>query len=101
MDLRNKIKMELKIENEKNVEPILSRKEYSISMKYDGKTPSNKDITEKCAKLLKSDETVTLVKRVDNKFGHQNAIVTVYVYTSLDEMKKIEKCLPKEEKKEE
>ena len=77
--------------------PLLSRKEISAKVSFDGATPSAKDVQELLAKQLKADASLVVVKQIASKYGLQEAGVLAYQYMSEEEKKRIEPS-PKEKK---
>ncbi|HLD02511.1 MAG TPA: hypothetical protein VJC07_02315 [Candidatus Nanoarchaeia archaeon] len=60
--------------------PLMGRKEYMLSMKFDGSTPKGADVKKSVASYLKADEKMVIVKKIRQKFGMGDADVNVYVY---------------------
>jgi ribosomal protein S24E len=82
------------IEKKEN-KPLLGREElHGISK--DKITPSMESVKEELSSSLKKDKELIVVKKVESKFGVQEAKITVYVYDSLEALKKFE---PKKKEK--
>ena len=82
--------MNLKIINEQeNI--LLSRKEVTTSINFDGKTPSRKDVQKELAKKLKAKEPMTIIKKIDNEYGSTFAKVSAYIYSDEEVMNKLER----------
>lgn len=82
--------MNLKIINEKeNI--LLSRKEITASINFDGKTPARKEVQKELAKKLKAKEPMTLIKKIDTEYGSTFAKVSAYVYSNEEVMNKLER----------
>ena len=88
--------MQLKI-LEKKEEPLLSRIVIKASAIFEKATPSNEEIKKQIASNLKADENLVVIKGIYTKFGTSEADINAYVYTSKEEMQKIEPK-PKEKK---
>lgn len=92
--------MNLKIIEEKE-EPLLFRKIIKAELYFEGaSTPSNAELKKALAKQTKADEKLLVIKNIYTKFGSTEAVATAYLYTSKEEMEKIEPRSKKEEKKE-
>lgn len=82
------------IEKKEN-KPLLGREEiYAISQ--DKVTPSMASVKEELAGLLKKDKELIIVKKVESKFGVQEAEIKAYVYDSQEALKNFE---PKKKEK--
>ena len=87
--------------------PLLSRKEYTLQVVFEGATPSKKEAKKEVSKAVKADENLCVVREVKTSFGSNKAVVTMFVYDKADDMKRIEgyvvrkKSKTEEEKKEE
>jgi len=88
--------MQVKI-TEKKEEKILSRISVKAHIIFDKATPSAEEVKKALASELKSDENLVVVNEIYTKYGKPEADVYAYVYTSKEEMQKIE---PKPKKKE-
>ena len=83
--------MKLTIKNEIE-QPLLSRKEISAEVAFQGPAPSRKDVAaELAAKASVKPEMLVLFK-VDVAYGTNTAKVTAYAYTDKDAMAKIEEA---------
>ena len=87
--------MNLKI-IEETEKPLLSRKEIKAEITFDKATPSNEEVKKSVAAQTKADESLVVVKSIYTEFGATKATATVYVYTSKEDMEKIE---PKKKEK--
>jgi small subunit ribosomal protein S24e len=87
--------MQLKI-TEKREEELLSRTAIKLHIIFDKATPSKEELKKAIASELKADENLVVVKDIYTEFGNSEADVNAYVYTSKEEMQKIE---PKPKKK--
>ena len=82
--------MNLKVIDQKeNV--LLSRKEVSASINFDGATPSRKDVQKEVAAAMKAKENMTLIKQIDTDYGSSFAKVSAFIYTDEAVMKKLER----------
>jgi len=84
---------ELKQQVEK---PFFDRKEYVFEIKDKG-TPSYDVLKQEISKKLNLNADLMAIKRVKHYFGKQSVLVNVYVYNSVESLKKYEQI--KEEKK--
>jgi ribosomal protein S24E len=87
--------MQLKI-TEKREEELLSRTAIKAHIIFDKATPSKEEIKKALVSELKADENLLVVKDAYTSFGSSEADINAYVYTSKEEMDKIE---PKPKKK--
>ena len=81
---------------EKKEQNILSRIAVKAHIIFDKATPSAEEVKKALASELKADENLVVVKEIYTEFGKSEADVNAYVYTSKEEMQKIE---PKPKKK--
>lgn len=82
--------MNLKVIDQKeNV--LLSRKEVSASISFDGATPSRKDVQKEVAKAVKAKEDMTIIKQIDTEYGSSFAKVYAHIYSDEAVMKKLER----------
>ena len=84
--------------------PLVERTEVIIKVKRFEATPSNAQIQEALSKLLKRPSDIIVIRHIHQKFGKQEAIVSAYVYKSIEALEKFEpkkKEKVKKEKKEE
>jgi len=70
--------------------PVLCRKEYEIKIDFDQKTPSNDEVAGEIAKVAKSSVDSIKIKKIDTAFGERSAVVSAFVYTSKDDLERIE-----------
>jgi len=83
--------MDLQIIKETNM-PLLSRKVVEIEVGFtESKTPSNSQLKEAVAKLLKADPKLVVIKHIQQRFGTASAKIFAYVYTDESTMKSLEK----------
>lgn len=94
--------MTLTITNETE-NKLLGRREVTGEVTFKGATPKKDDIRNMVASKVKNaDVNLTVVKMIDGKYGGQHAMVTAFVYQSVDDLKKLEKYEePKVEEKQE
>lgn len=98
--------MDLTIKTQKENE-LLSRKEITAKVNFEGSTPNRKDIQAEIAKKAKVDAKLLIVKKIDTIFGEPSANITAYAYTNEDVMSRnerknlVEKHAGHEPKKEE
>ena len=81
--------MEIKITHKEN-KPLLHREE-CIAEISDTKTPSNAELKKLIAEKMNKDESLVLVKKVNQKFGKQNTLVKFYVYNTVESIAKFER----------
>jgi ribosomal protein S24E len=84
----------IKIEKKEN--KLLLEREEIQAISQDKVTPSMASVKEELANLLKKDKELIVVKKVESKFGVQEARITAYVYDSPESLKKFE---PKKKEK--
>ena len=91
--------MDLQIIKETDM-PLLSRKVVEIEAGFaESKTPSNSQLKEAVAKLLKADPKMVVIRHIQQRFGTASAKVFAYVYTDESAMKSLEKALERIRKK--
>ena len=78
-------------------EPLLSRTNIKASISFEAQTPSTEDVKKQLASAAKKDEKLVVIKKIATHYGSREADVDAYIYTSEEEMKKIEPK-PKEKK---
>ena len=67
---------------------------------FEGKaTPSNDEIRKAIASELKSDESLVVVKHIYTSFGSPEAVIEAYVYTTKEDMERIEPKTKKDKEK--
>lgn len=82
--------MNLKVIDQKeNI--LLSRKEVSASISFDGATPSRKEVQKELATAVKAKENMTIIKHINTDFGSSFAKVVANVYSDEAVMKKLER----------
>lgn len=93
--------MKLEIKNKKN-NPLLSRIEVSGVLTFEGATPSNAQVAQDIAAQLKVEPSVVKMKKITTGVGSNQADFTAFVYSSKEELDRIEpkpkKQLEKEQK---
>jgi len=82
--------MELQIIQEKE-NNLLSRKEVSAKIMFDGTTPSRKDVQKELAKAIKAKEDMLVIQKIDNGFGTTTAKITANVYSDAKMLERIER----------
>ncbi|MCX8194220.1 MAG: hypothetical protein N3G19_02545 [Candidatus Pacearchaeota archaeon] len=87
--------MKLKIKARED-KPAVDRYELLVKIEDVVATPSNDYIKKEIAKEMNKSEDVVVVKRISQKFGKREAEALVFVYNSLDSLKKFE---PKKKEK--
>lgn len=87
--------MEFKIEKQES-KPLVERDEITLKVTKIEATPSNAQIQEAVAKLLNKDKALVVIKKIHQKFGMREVVVTAYAYESEESKKKFE---PKEKRK--
>ena len=88
--------MDLKIISKKD-NPLLSRVEIKAQADFVKEpTPKQDEVKKKIASAEKANEKVVVIKKIDNSFGVGRINILAYVYSSEDELKKIE---PKKKEK--
>lgn len=65
-----------------NENPLLSRKEITARLSFEGNTPKRKDVQVELAKKAKVDEKLLIIKKIDTKYGETSATITAYSYSS-------------------
>ena len=93
--------MQLKLEKQEE-KPLVERKEIVVKI-ISSTTLSNTQVKEKIATLLKCSQDLIVVKKIDQLYGKQEAVVKAYIYKNKDALKIFEPKAKKEEaeKKEE
>ena len=87
----------MKIElNQQKEKQFFERQEYLLHIK-DETTPSYDILKTEISKKLNSNADLTVIKKVRHQFGSKEIIVSVYVYSTAEALKKYEGV--KEEKK--
>lgn len=93
--------MKLEIKNKKD-NPLLSRIEVSGVLTFEGATPSNEQVAQGIASQLKVEPAVVKMKKITTGVGSNQADFTAFVYSSKEELDRIEpkpkKQLEKEQK---
>ncbi len=100
--------MEIKVLSEKQ-NPMLKRREISFRVEHgqSGSTPSRQDVRRAVATILKIEENVVFLKKLQTRTGTQTAIGLVNVYETVEQAKRVEpeyivkRNLPPEKPKEE
>lgn len=78
--------------------PMVEHDEMLIKIEETNATPSKVQVQEETSKLINKPKELVVVKKISQAFGEQEAIALVYVYNSLDALKKFE---PKKKEKKE
>lgn len=81
--------MEIRIESER-YNPLLKRKEVYFRIKFNGKTPSRKEIREKIAGLLNAEPERFVVQYIKTEFGKKEAKCYAKIYDTAEDLKRIE-----------
>jgi ribosomal protein S24E len=94
----------MKIEiTEKKDNPLLSRQEVKGTLTFNTATPSNDELQANLAKQLNVDKECIRMKKIATRYGISKADFLAFVYTSKEELEKIEpapkKWVEKQEKK--
>ncbi len=76
-------------ENKEN--KLLSRKEVTATINFDGPTPSRKKVLKTVADELKAKAETTIIKQILTNYGKSFAKVTAYVYDNKETMEKLER----------
>lgn len=90
--------MILKIEKQTR-KPLVEREEI-IAKAEANVTPKKADVQEQIATMLNKPKELVIVKHVYPQFGKKEAKIIVYVYDTLEAVKKFEKQKEKKEKAE-
>ena len=86
---QSKYKMEIKIIEDKE-QPLLNRREVTAEVEFPAQTPSRLELRSKLAEILKSQENLVVVVKIDVDFGFRKAKVLTHVYTKEDDLSNIE-----------
>ncbi|MFH0859738.1 MAG: hypothetical protein V1921_00900 [Candidatus Altiarchaeota archaeon] len=78
--------MEIEIKNERD-NKLLSRREVTFKVKYEGATPSMKQVRGDLIKKLKADEKLLVVDNIRSEFGARVASGYAKVYGNINAMK--------------
>jgi len=70
--------------------PLLSRKRASFMITFEGSTPDRLKLRKEISRQLKSDEKLTFVRHIYQRFGTNNAKVIAHVYNNEADAKLIE-----------
>lgn len=70
--------------------PLLSRLEIGAEIGFESSTPSNKDVLKEIGSKLKVEESLIRIKSIYTNFGRKKAKVSAYIYSSKENMEKIE-----------
>jgi ribosomal protein S24E len=81
--------MEIKITH-KEEKPLLHREECTAEI-TDSKTPSNAELKKVIAEKMNKDESLILIKKIEQKFGKQETIAKFYVYKTVESIGKFER----------
>jgi ribosomal protein S24E len=78
--------------------PLLSRKRVNFDLFFEGATPSEKDIVENVASVLKAKQELISVRHIYTKYGESKAKVIIHLYNTIEELKNIEEFKKKKKK---
>jgi len=78
--------MDIEVTNKRD-NPLLSRKEFQFSVKYEGPTPKFAEVRQALAEKIKSDEKLTVIDSVTSEYGRQKAHGYAKVYESEEALK--------------
>lgn len=73
-----------------NKEPLMKRSYFEAKIVFQGKTPSRIDMKKDLCKKLESKDNLTVVRKINNDYGSERALIVGYVYDDEESMKKIE-----------
>lgn len=76
------IKMQLKLEKKED-KPLTERQEIVLKI-LNPSTPSNAQVKEKIAELMKCSQDLVVIKKIDQMYGKQETVVTAHVYKNTD-----------------
>lgn len=76
-------------ESKKN--DLLGRTEITAGLTFDTATPNRAAVKQAVAEAAKSNADLTVVKKIDTRYGGQEAIVTAYAYTDQALFEKVER----------
>ncbi len=82
----------------KTEKPLLGRTEITEEITID-KTPSNEDILKSLAKSEKVDESLIVIKKIDQKYGKNKFEVSANIYKDKESLELFEKIKKKAKKK--
>ncbi|GBF36227.1 MAG TPA: 30S ribosomal protein S24e [Methanothermococcus okinawensis] len=82
--------MEIEILSERE-NPLLNRKEIKFLIRYEGPTPTIKDIKLKIAAMYNVDKNLVIVDKIDQEFGIMESKCYVKIYSDENTMKIVEK----------
>ncbi len=81
--------MEMNIEH-KIKEPLLSRLRVTGNLTFEATTPSKADLKKAIAHATKAEESLIVVKQIDNAFGKKSAKFEANIYDNEKDMQRIE-----------
>jgi ribosomal protein S24E len=77
--------------------PMLSRTEYKFKLLFQGATPSKDDVMKIMKEHFKENQENIVIKKIQNIFGRNEAMLDVYYYDNQESLQKLEpKPKPKE-----
>lgn len=76
---------------QKKDNPLLSRQEIIAEMDYEKATPTTASVKDLIAKQANAQPEMVLIKHIQTAFGARHAKIKAYVYTSAEEIKRIER----------
>ncbi len=84
--------MSLNIEiTEEKKNPLIERTELTFRIDHFGKgTPNRLDVKKKISALQGSDEKLTIIKKLDTRFGASHSIGKAYIYNDAKELQYFE-----------
>lgn len=71
-------------------QPLLGRKVVKASLRFEGATPSRKEVLSTLANQLKAKEEQVVLKTVRSAFGRTKAIATLHLYKSRKQAERFE-----------
>jgi len=71
-------------------EPLMNRSYFEAKIVFQGKTPSRIDMKKDLCKKLESKDNLTVVRKIDNDYGTERAVISGYVYDDEATMKNME-----------
>ena len=82
--------MEIKAIDQKE-NTLLNRREVSFEVSYQGEaTPNRISVRSKLSAIINEEANLTVIRRIENKFGLQKSVGVAYVYPDLETRDKIE-----------
>ena len=75
---------------EKNENKMLEREEIKAKLSFEGKTPSRKDVHKKATSALGAKPELVIIKKIETRYGEQQADITIYKYANKEVLEKLE-----------